>query len=107
MLLIVLIACSVIGIIYIIDSVKSSPEDKGQEQSLSVLQKLAEHYSLTKRETEILALLMQGHSNRYISEAAYISIGTVKVHAHNIFRKLDIADRTEINKAIERIDRSK
>lgn len=101
------IACSVIGIVYIISSVRSVPEDEGQERFVSVLQRLAEHYSLTKRETEILALLMQGHSNRYISEAAYISIGTVKVHAHNIFRKLDIADRTEINRAIERIDRNK
>lgn len=99
------IACSVIGVVYIISSIQSSPEDEGGEQSLNVLQKMAEYYSLTKRETEILALLMQGHSNKYISETAFISIGTVKVHAHNIFRKLNIADRTEINKAIERIDK--
>ncbi|EFH81128.1 response regulator [Ktedonobacter racemifer] len=50
---------------------------------------------LTEREREILALLAHGASNREISEALYITGGTVKNHLSNILGKLGVRDRTQ------------
>ncbi len=52
-------------------------------------------HTLTKREREVLALVAQGKRNRQIAEALTITEGTVEVHLHNIFQKLDVATRTE------------
>ena len=50
---------------------------------------------LTEREREILLLLARGASNREISEALYITGGTVKNHLSNILSKLGVRDRTQ------------
>ena len=51
--------------------------------------------SLTPREVEVLRLIATGASNRAIAGQLVISEGTVKSHVHRIFRKLDVASRTE------------
>lgn len=51
--------------------------------------------SLTQRETDILALLAEGRSNRDISRALYLSEKTVKAHLAAIFRKLSVTNRTQ------------
>lgn len=50
--------------------------------------------SLTPREEEILTLLATGDSNKGIANSLDISEQTVKTHVANIFRKLEINDRT-------------
>jgi DNA-binding NarL/FixJ family response regulator len=50
-------------------------------------------YLLTPREIGILRLVSEGFSNREISEKAFISEGTVKVHLHNIYEKLHLNSR--------------
>ncbi len=50
---------------------------------------------LTQRETDILALLAEGRSNRDISRALYLSEKTVKAHLAAIFRKLGVTNRTQ------------
>jgi LuxR family maltose regulon positive regulatory protein len=50
---------------------------------------------LTKRELEILELIAEGLSNRKIADRLVISVGTVKVHARNIYGKLQVSRRTE------------
>jgi DNA-binding NarL/FixJ family response regulator len=50
---------------------------------------------LTQRETDILALLAEGKSNRDISRALYLSEKTVKAHLAAIFRKLGVTNRTQ------------
>ncbi len=52
-------------------------------------------HSLTKREREVLALVAQGKRNRQIAELLTITEGTVEVHLHNIFQKLDVSTRTQ------------
>ena len=49
---------------------------------------------LTERELEILRLVGAGMSNRQIAGKLYISVGTVKVHLHNISEKLNATSRT-------------
>lgn len=51
--------------------------------------------ALTPRETEVLALLGQGLSNRQIGKALYISEKTASVHVSNIIGKLGAGSRTE------------
>lgn len=49
---------------------------------------------LTRRETDVLRLLANGHSNREIADQLGTSEGTVKNHCSNIFSKLGVRDRT-------------
>jgi two-component system response regulator DegU len=57
--------------------------------------KAAEQEILTPREREVLSLIAKGTTNRLIAKELFISEKTVKNHITNIFRKLDVKDRTE------------
>ena len=50
---------------------------------------------LTEREREILKLITEGKSNKEIAASLYISEKTVKNHLTNVFRKIDVQDRTQ------------
>ncbi len=50
---------------------------------------------LTRREKDVLGLLVKGNSNKEIADLLYISEKTVKNHLTNIFRKLTVKDRTQ------------
>ncbi|MCA6115886.1 VCBS domain-containing protein [Bradyrhizobium sp. WSM 1738] len=49
---------------------------------------------LTHRESQVVRLVSEGLSNKEIARQLNISQGTVKVHLHNIFQKLEISNRT-------------
>ncbi len=49
--------------------------------------------SLTPRETQVLALLAEGMSNKAIASELGISPETVKDYLENVFRKLEVRDR--------------
>ena len=63
---------------------------------------VAKRYDLTKREEEMLEMLADGMSNQQISSQAFISVGTVKTHAHNIYAKLGIKGRADLAEFLER-----
>jgi DNA-binding NarL/FixJ family response regulator len=50
--------------------------------------------ALTEREMEILALVAEGHQNKIIAVKCNLSEHTVKVHLHNIIKKLGTSNRT-------------
>jgi LuxR family maltose regulon positive regulatory protein len=50
---------------------------------------------LSERELEVLQLMALGNTNKQIAAQLIISPGTVKAHTANIYRKLDVANRTE------------
>ena len=51
---------------------------------------------LTRREKEIVALLLSGASNREIGERCGVTIATVKAHLFSIYGKTDVSSRTEL-----------
>jgi DNA-binding NarL/FixJ family response regulator len=53
---------------------------------------------LTRREREILRLVAEGHSNAQLAKMLWVTEQTVKFHLSNIYRKLDVANRTEASR---------
>ena len=58
----------------------------------------AETPELTRREFEILQLVAEGHSNSQLATMLWVTEQTVKFHLSNIYRKLDVANRTEASR---------
>lgn len=50
---------------------------------------------LSKREQEVMALIAAGKTNAEIAQSLYISVGTVKNHAKNIYSKLNVHSRAQ------------
>ena len=53
---------------------------------------------LTRRELEILQLMAEGHSNAELARRFWVTEQTIKFHLSNIYRKLDVANRTEASR---------
>jgi two-component system, NarL family, response regulator LiaR len=53
------------------------------------------HAGLTRREVEVLALMVEGLTNAEIAERLVVSISTVKTHVSSIIAKLGASTRTE------------
>ena len=51
---------------------------------------------LTDREHQIMCLVSEGLSNKEIGRRLNISDGTIKVHLHHIYEKLEISNRTAL-----------
>ncbi|QBN17431.1 response regulator transcription factor [Flavobacterium nackdongense] len=65
-------------------------------------QPISEEMMITKREKEILSLLLSGKGNKEIAEALDISKRTAEVHRFNLMKKLKVKNLIELsNKASE------
>ncbi|MCD9577113.1 response regulator transcription factor [Flavobacterium soyae] len=70
--------------------------------SLEPKQSLGDEMMITKREKEILTLLLSGKGNKEIAEALDISKRTAEVHRFNLMKKLKVKNLMELsNKAAE------
>jgi DNA-binding NarL/FixJ family response regulator len=54
-----------------------------------------EDLPLTSRELEILQLVASGSTNGEVARRLWVTEQTVKFHLRNIYRKLDVANRTQ------------
>ena len=52
--------------------------------------------ALTDRELQIMRLVSDGLSNKEIGRRLNLSDGTIKVHLHHIFQKLEVGNRTAL-----------
>jgi len=57
-------------------------------------------HEISKREQEIIVLMLKGKSNRDIEKELFISLHTVKNHIYNIYQKLGVKNRLQINNLI-------
>jgi DNA-binding NarL/FixJ family response regulator len=71
-----------------------TPNGNGAERKRLQQQPDATH-ELTRRELEILRLVAEGASNVDVARKLWITQQTVKFHLSNIYKKLDVANRTE------------
>jgi two-component system nitrate/nitrite response regulator NarL len=63
--------------------------------------------ALTDRERQIMRLVSEGLSNKEIGRRLNLTDGTIKVHLHHIFEKLEITNRTALAAiAMSQADRS-
>ncbi len=52
-------------------------------------------YGLTPRESEVIALITQGLSNREIADRTYLSVNSVKTHVRTAYRKIGVDRRSK------------
>jgi ATP/maltotriose-dependent transcriptional regulator MalT len=50
---------------------------------------------LTKRELEILTLILEGHPSKKVAELLFVSKRTVDFHLDNIYEKLQVSNRMQ------------
>ncbi|NIB40343.1 helix-turn-helix transcriptional regulator [Pseudomaricurvus alkylphenolicus] len=66
------------------------PKRVGQRQSLK------DKYGFTRRELDVLELLMTGATNKQLSSELNLSMATVKTHLQHVFRKASVSSRAEL-----------
>src|SRR5881628_1724654 len=90
----ILVALSGSGNVLSPRAVRNLFDGASQAQDAEPRETLADA-GLTRRETDVLALLAGGASNREISRQLYLSEKTVKAHLAAVFRKLGVTNRTQ------------
>lgn len=66
-------------------------------------QALKTEFGVSEREIEIVEQVAQGNPNKIIAEKLFISENTVKSHIKNIYRKLEISNRIQLLKLLEKL----
>lgn len=73
------------------------PEEEGYDERVSANRAmLAERYSLSQREEEVLTLLLEGKGREEIAELLDVSPWTVKSHVSNLYKKAGVHSLREL-----------
>ncbi len=72
-----------------------------REKSEELYRALGGEFSLSEREIEVMILLDEGYTRKYIQDALSISEGTVKAHVAHIYQKLNIHRKDDLLDLIE------
>jgi DNA-binding CsgD family transcriptional regulator len=62
----------------------------------STLGILSREYDISRREREIIGLILKGKSNKEIKDILCISFSTVKNHIYNVYQKIGINSRSQL-----------
>jgi DNA-binding CsgD family transcriptional regulator len=60
------------------------------------IQKAAQRFKLSKREIEVIELLILGHKNKEIAERLSVCVYTIEDHLKKIMKKMQVVNRTSI-----------
>jgi len=71
------------------------------EERVAVASIRQRYDSLTEREREVLGPIVEGRLNKQVGAALGVSEQTVKVHRHNIMRKMEAASLPDLVRMIE------
>ena len=74
----------------------------GEDAEQALYAAIAEDYSLTRREAEVLPFLARGRSAKVIAEALFVSESTVRTHIRRILEKTDLHSKQQVIDLIER-----
>lgn len=72
---------------------KAHRESQASFEQQSLQHKFAQ---LTEREQQVLTHVIQGMTNKQISEAMYLSLRTIEVHRAKIMKKLEVSNMAEL-----------
>ena len=64
--------------------------------SKNVLDEIEKKYNLSKREREVMDLILKGQSNKEIMRVLFLSHGTVRNHTSNLYQKLGVKSRLKL-----------
>ncbi len=78
-----------------------SSKGKRRGEWVEDCKKIADRYSLSKRETEVFILLARGRSAEEIASYYTLSVYTIRAHTRSIYAKLDIHSHKELIEFIE------
>lgn len=70
--------------------------ESADEDFAYIYDSIAEEYSLTSKEREVLAMLAEGHTRPYIADKLFVSDSTARTHARNIYKKLGCHKKEEL-----------
>lgn len=74
----------------------SLPEKGTRYKRAYLINKICAEKNISVREREVLRHLLKGKSYKEISNKICISVHTVKSHAHAIYKKMDVTNKTEL-----------
>lgn len=80
---------------------QNAAEDEG-DFFAHVCSEIAAARGLTKRESEIFAMLAKGRNGKFIEDFYTVSYNTVKTHVKHIYTKLDVHSQQELIDLVER-----
>jgi DNA-binding CsgD family transcriptional regulator len=66
----------------------------------ALLEILYQKFNISRREREIVELILQGKSNKEIEDSLFISLSTVKNHIYNVYQKLGVKSRSQLIRLI-------
>lgn len=72
------------------------PPAKSVRLSLPLLEKQLESFLLSRREQEVVHLVLQGFRNREIADRCFITEQTVKDHLKHVYKKVGVPTRTAL-----------
>ncbi|MCP4153599.1 MAG: response regulator transcription factor [bacterium] len=75
------------------------------DENNPAIKKLIARCNVSRREQDVLLLLLQGKSNREIEEELFISISTVKNHVYSLFRKIKVKKRYQVFNLVLKMQR--
>ena len=61
-----------------------------------LLEGIYEKFNISKREREILELILEGKNNKEIEQSLFISYHTVKNHVYNLYQKIGVKNRYQL-----------
>lgn len=92
-----LIACGLSIKIVLSSLLHDKTENQSVELSVdNMLDEFTQNYTLTDRQSEIIKLIIDGCTNKEISDLLHITEGTVKAHIYNIFKKTNVSSRNQL-----------
>jgi DNA-binding CsgD family transcriptional regulator len=74
---------------------KASPNLENMA-NVNSFERFCERFNISRREKEILQLILVGKSNQEISEKLFITLQTVKDHNSRIYQKTDVRNRVQL-----------
>jgi NarL family two-component system response regulator LiaR len=68
---------------------------RGATVSITGAGRLGVRFGLSPRETDVLALIVQGLTNKQIADRLFLSINSVKTYVRNAYGKIGAANRSQ------------